>query len=641
VTTSHLPRRAIVGAVLAASLVGGGLLAAFADDAPAGGCPSWTDPKGDSTTGQEPTGNASDANLDIVTAKVTTTADKVIAAITTDGMTAGASDFGDEFGVDLTVAGADLFLAADREADNQIGPPSAHVGNYADPSVSEPATVVFDVKTKTVTITAPVASLKAAAGADPAGKPATALSAYTADIVPGADLGVFTYDTAATKATVTVGVDCGGGAAPVATAPSAAASPGASPAASPGASPGPSPSETSTATIPAGGSADPSKPPLADCFLVKDPKGDAHTPNGNVPNDPDLDLTSMTLGSDAKNLYAYIKVDKLAAGPQIHDGHRFYVSFTHNKHNFTMAGSAFKNAGSGQLKDGLAQSGQVAHVTQLAVDGVSSATDPARFTGSGPGFVDSGLKFVFDQKTSTVTAILPIADIEKYGKAPVAGAPLTGVYGGSFGDAYAVAQPADAIPDGATTPATSKLTWTAGDNHCFGGGAAAASPLASIGAVKAQYGDVAAVAAKLLGADGKPVAGKVVTFTLGASKATGTTGTDGIAKAALTVKDKAGKRSLVLTSDAVKTAVPFTVLVERTALKATGGKGAVSAVLTDDDKKPVTGQAVTFTSGSKKVTVKTDAKGVAKATGLPAGNVKVSYAGAAGMYSAAGTSTKA
>ena len=165
--------------------------------------------------------------------------------------------------------------------------------------------------------------------------------------------------------------------------------------------------------------------------------------NGSVPNDPDIDLTNMTLGSDAKNLYAYLKVDKLADGPQFHDGHRFYVNFTFNKHTFTAAGSAFKNDGSAQLKDGLAQTGQVAHVTQLAVDGVSSATDPERVTGNGPGFVDSGLKYVFDVKTSTVTAILPIADIEKYGKAPVAGGLFASVYAGAYGDAYAVAQPAD------------------------------------------------------------------------------------------------------------------------------------------------------------------------------------------------------
>ncbi|MCW2571798.1 MAG: hypothetical protein JWO88_1856, partial [Frankiales bacterium] len=432
-------------------------------------------------------------------------------------------------------------------------------------------------------------------------------------------------DAAAPKdVTYTVGTVCGGG--------------GSAPAA-PAPSPSPSPSATPTATISSGGGAgDPSKLPLADCFLAKDPKGDAHTPNANVPNDPDLDLTNLTLGSDAKNLYAYLKVDMLAAGPQIHEGHRFYVSFTLNKHNFTMAGSAYKDDGSAQLKDGLAQTGQVAHVTQLAVDGVSNAADPARFTGAGPGFVDSGLKFVFDQKSSTVTAVLPIADVEKYAKAPSAGAILTGIYGGSFGDAYAVAQQADAIPDGATSPTTSKLTYAVGDNHCFGGGAA--SPLTYAGALKAQYGDTAAVAAKLVDATGKPLAGKVVTFSLGASKATGKTGTNGVAEAALLVKDKAGKRTLTITGDGAKTSVPFTVLVERTVLNATGTKGAVTATLVDDDKHPVAGQVITFSLGSKKVTAKTDAKGVAKATGLPSGNVKVGYAGAAGMYTAANATTK-
>jgi hypothetical protein len=624
VTSSNLPRRAIVGAVLATALVGTGI-AAFAEDAvvPAGGCPSWTDPKGDSNTFGEPSGTFDDANLDIVAASATTTADKVVVTITTDAMTEGPSDLGDEFGLDLTIGDAALFIAADREVD---GSSSAHVGNYDDPSVSEAATAKFDVKAKSVTITAPVASLKAAAGADVAGKPATALSGYTADIVPVADIGVFAYDTADSKDKLTIGTDCGGDAGTAAPdVPVPSAEPSAEPA--PGA--------------PVVGGGDPSKLPTADCFLTKDPKGDAHVLSPNAPNDADLDLTSMTLGSDAKNLYAYIKVDKLAAGPQFHDGHRFYVSFTFNKHTFTAAGSAYKNGGSAQLKDGLAQTGQVAHVTQLAVDGVSSATDPERVTGNGTGFVESGLKYVFDEKTSTVTAILPVADIEKYGKAPLAGGSLTSVYAGAYGDAYAVAQPADAMPDGATTPATSKVTWAAGDNHCFGAAAPAASPLSNVGAVKAQYGDIAAVAAKLVDAAGAAVAGKTVTFALGSSKVTGTTGADGVAKGALLVKEKAGKRTLSITSDDAKASVDFTVSVEKTALKAVGGKGAVTATLTDDDKKPVAGQAVTFTSGSKKVTAKTDAKGVAKASGLPAGNVKVAYAGASGMYTAASTSTKA
>ncbi|MCU1592586.1 MAG: hypothetical protein JWP11_3842 [Frankiales bacterium] len=638
-TTSHLPRRAVVGAVLATSLIGGGLAVAFAEDAPAAGaCPSWSDPAGDATTAQAPVPPLSDDQMDIVGVSLTNDGANVVAAIKVTKLGDTASDFGDEYHVNFTLAGKAMQVYTDRGA-SQGDPLTSPVGfdsgfyNITD-STSGAAKSVYDLKTNTVTITGTVAELSKALGSDASGKTATALVAESQDYLsnPVQSTG-FLYDDAPTKLTFTVGADCAGGAAPVAAAPAPSAVP------SPDVSPAPAPAP------PVAGGGDPSKLPNADCSLAKDPKGDAsiklNASAPGMPNDPDLDLTSMTLGSDDKNLYAYLKLDKLAAGPAVHDGHRFYVNFTFNKHNFTAAGSAYKDAPAASLKDGLAQSGQVAHVTQLAVDGVSSATDPNRFVGAGTGFVSSGLKFVFDVKTSTVTAVLPIADIEKYGKAPVAGAVFSGVYGGSYGDAFAVANPADAIPDGATTPATSKLTWSVGDNACFGAAAPAASPLSNVGVVKAQYGDTAAVAAKLVDAAGAPVAGKTVSFTVGASTASGVTGADGIAKSALVIKDKAGKRSLVLASDALTTSVPFTVLVEKTALKATGAKGAVTATLTDDDKKPVVGQVVTFASGSKTVTAKTDAKGVAKASGLPAGNIKVSYAGAAGMYTAASTTTKA
>ncbi|MDT4942636.1 MAG: hypothetical protein QOJ34_2725, partial [Pseudonocardiales bacterium] len=427
--------------------------------------------------------------------------------------------------------------------------------------------------------------------------------------------------TAPATATYLFGAGCGGDSAPAA-APVPSATPSTEP--SPSAAPAP------------GGPPAAAGLPAADCFVAKDPKGDAAF-EGNGPNDPDLDMTSLTLGSDGKNLTAYIKVDQLGDSPMFSDGHRFYVSFTFNKHSFTMAGSNFAN-GEGAIRDGANGTGQVAANTQLAVDGTTSSTDPGRFTGPGPGFVESGLTFTFDTKNSYVIATLPIADLEKYGKAPSAGAVLSGVYANANSDYISSAIVVDTAPDGATATAPGKVTYTVGDNHCF---APPVPPLSSVGAVKAQYGDIAAVAAKLVDAAGAPAAGKTVTFTLGSSKVTGTTGADGIAKGALLVKEKAGKRSLVITSDDANVAVDFTVSLEKTALKAVGGKGGVTATLTDDDKKPVAGQAVTFASGSKKVTAKTDAKGVAKATGLPAGNIKVTYAGAAGMYAAASTTTKA
>jgi hypothetical protein len=628
VSSTSLPRRAVVGAVLASSLIGAGLVAASAADAP---CTTFTDAKGDSAPADAPMLPAGEDDLDITGVAFDTVDNKLAVSVYVAELNiAPEYSFGDSFSVTFKHGGKAIELYAYRYNPTDIGDGLSNFYDQTGMDVDGTAAattmkVTYDEKASKVVFTLPLEDIDKATKTPTAGASFSTLAAQSS----GDNIAVAEpWDDAAAPKDLTyaVGTACGGGGASVPTATL----------------PTPAPSvEPAPAPAPAAGGGDPSKLPNADCFLAKDPKGDAHVLNGNVPNDADLDLTNMTLGSDAKNLYAYLKVDKLADGPQFHDGHRFYVNFTFNKHTFTAAGSAFKNDGSAQLKDGLAQTGQVAHVTQLAVDGVSSATDPERVTGNGPGFVESGLKYVFDAKTSTVTAILPIADLEKYGKAPAAGASLTSVYGGAYGDAYAVAQPADAIPDGATTPDTSKVTWAVGDNHCFGAAAPAASPLTSVGAVKAQYGDIAPVAAKLVDAAGAPVAGKAVTFTLGTSTVSGTTGPDGVAKAALLVKEKAGKRSLVITSDDAKVAVDFTVAVEKTALKAAGGKGAVTATLTDDDKKPVAGQVITFASGSKKVTAKTDAKGVAKATGLPPGNIKVTYAGAAGMYAAASTTTKA
>jgi hypothetical protein len=617
-----------VGADLSAALVGGAVTALAEGAAPAGGCPAtYTDPAGDAAP-LDPAAAplAGDDDLDIVA--VTHSVDGGVFTTTvkvTDLYEDGPSyAFGDRFVASFTVAKKVVDVTAERDF-SPIGEKVAYV-EIDGTEATFPVKLVEDVKNHTIGASMAAADLEKAVGTPLAGAPFSAMSAVSRAIYPtnGTPNGGLLWDeaTAPSTATYVFGTGCG---APVA-----------APAPAPSDAPTPAPSATPTATI--GGSGDPSKPPTAGCFLAKDPKGDAQF-LGEAPNDPDVDLTGVTLGSDSKNLYAYLKVDKLADGPAYHEGHRFYLNFTFNKHTFTAAGSSFKHEQAGQLKDGLAQTGQVAHVTQLAVDGVSSAADPERFTGNGPGFVESGLKFVFDQKSSTVQVVLPVADIEKYGKAKIAGAALSGVYVGSYGDAFAVAQQTDVLPDGVTEPAESKLTYAFGNNACFG---ASASPLQSVGVLKAQYGDTAAVAAKLVDAAGAPVAGQKVTFTLGTSKAVATTAANGVAKALLTVKEKAGKRTLVLTSGTTKGSAVFTVLVERTALKAVGSKGTVVATLTDDDRKPVAGQLLTFTSGSKKVTARTDAKGVAKAAGFAPGSaVKVAYAGAPGMYSAAASSASA
>ncbi|MCU1673384.1 MAG: hypothetical protein JWN77_1497 [Frankiales bacterium] len=614
-TALHLPRRALVGAVLATSLVGAGVTA-FAADGTGSGCPAWTDPKGDATTGGEPTGLASDANLDIVAATAATTATDVVVTVTTDALNAGASDAGDEFGLDLTVAGADLFIAADREVDDSS---SAHVGNYGDPTVSEPAKAVFDVKSKTVTITAPLASLKAAAGADVSGKPATALSAYTSNIVPFADMGLFLYDNAATKAALTLGTDCAGGTG-AAPAPAESASPSASP--SPSSSPsGPPAAGIAQAGLPAPG-----------CNTFPDVKGDATvspTVGGPGVAETDLDLTGLVLQSTPDALRAYLRVVELKSRPQSFPGHAFYANFTVNKKAVQLIGTAYDPEQLGQAQDGPA----------AATAGTPAQRSPKTRMTVDATYVPSSLKATFDVKTSIVTLSIPRAELAKAVGGFEDGSVLTKVYGRDSATTPAGGLFVDSTAKDNSTGVTDKDAWTVGDNLCF---APPVPPLSSVGVTKAQFGDSAAVAAKLVDAAGAPVAGKQVTFALGAAKATGTTGADGVAKAALLVKEKAGSRTLTLTSDDTTSTSAFTVLVEKTALKATGSKGAVTATLSDDDRKPVAGQVVTFTSGGKKVTAKTDGKGVAKAAGFAPGSaVTATYAGVSGQYAGSKASAKA
>jgi hypothetical protein len=635
VTTSQLPRRAIVGTVLATALIGGGLVTAFADDAPAAGgpCPTWTDPKGDATTGQGDVPQTGDDQMDILSSSLTNDGANVVATISDVKMGDTASDAGDKFKISFLLGGKQIEVFSTRGG--SLGDPltspvgfAAGFSNTTDKTTGV-ATAKYDTKASKLTITGTVAELSKALGSDATGKVATGLVSQSQDYIP--NVGGFVYDDSVTKLTFTVGANCAGGATtPVAAAPAPSASPSAEPTPSPSAAP-------PAAGAPVAGL------PAADCFTAKDPKGDAKYNGQTVsqsPNDPDMDILGLTLGTTADSLVGYFKVDKLAAGPASLDGHRFAVNFTFNKHNFTASGSAFKDAPAGQLRDGLSASGRIGKVTQLAVDGgptIPTDAAGAQAAVAGPGFVESKLKYTFDVKTSMVSMSLPLADIEKYGKAPTAGATFSAVFATASADSSTLSFPFDTVPDGGSATA-SKLTYTVGDNHCF---APPVPPLSSVGALKAQYGDTAAVAAKLVDAAGAAVAGKTVTFTLGASKATGVTGADGVAKAALIVQEKAGKRSLVISTDDANVSVDFTVSVEKTALKAVGSKGAVTATLTDDDKKPVVGQVITFTSGSKKVTAKTDAKGVAKASGLPAGNIKVSYAGATGMYTAASATTKA
>ena len=208
--------------------------------------------------------------------------------------------------------------------------------------------------------------------------------------------------------------------------------------------------------------------PTAGCFDFADPSGDSHWLNGNNPSDPDLDILGLALERTATDLKAYIKVNKLGDGPSAAtDGHRYTLNFVFNGHSFAAAGSAFAH-GSGAIRDGLASTGQAGGTSQLSVDSPPSATDPAAITGratGGLGYEKSGLTFTWDKVNSFVVVDLPIADIEKYGKAKFTGT-LMAVGASAAVDDYAVSQPADSTEKGNSTTAYTG-TWTVGANKCW------------------------------------------------------------------------------------------------------------------------------------------------------------------------------
>ena len=386
--------------------------------------------------------------------------------------------------------------------------------------------------------------------------------------------------------------------------------------------------------------APPADLPQSGCFTYTDPKGDASL--DNLPNDPDLDVVGVAIETTSSSLRAFAKVDQLSdSGPAFADGHRYTLKFTFNGHLFSASGSDYGN-GTGAIRDGLAQSGEAAHTTQLGVD-TPAITDPT----ADKGFVDSGLKVTFDYKNSWVIWDLPIADIEKYGEAKFTGG-LTTVGAVAQTDEYAVGSAWDTAPD-AGDDGNPTGVWTVGDNKCFAGSAVsgAATVLSYAGDTHMQYGDTAKVSAKVLGADGKPVAGAPVTFAIGKLQATARTNAKGLAQTTLSPEVSAGRYTIVTstTADGKKTSVktPFLVTVETTVLRLRKSSGKVTATLTDDDKNAVAGQSIVWTVNGKSAgTTKTSNSGQATVKHVAKGDrVKAVFKSVKGQYAGASASTTA
>lgn len=339
-----------------------------------------------------------------------------------------------------------------------------------------------------------------------------------------------------------------------------------------------------------------------------DPKGDATTGQNGVPGteNAQLDIVAATFGTVGDSVVGTITTAGLSTGSSdLGDNFRFA---------FTVAGANV-----------------LLFVSRTAPQGQPVDLTARFYNPDNRKEGEAAAKFDVGSKTVTLSG--KRSELAKVVDKPTDGQPVTGLAAETFDQVQgSIVFKYDGAP--------STLTPVIGDD-C---GAAATSPgaasLLNAGATQAQYGDSAAVAAKLVDSDGAPLVGKVVTFTLGSSTASAPTGDDGVANTSVVVKQTAGQRVLALATEGASTSVPFTVSVERTALTASGGQGTATATLRDDDRRPIANQTVTFSAGSRKVSVRTNSSGTAKASGFSKGaRVKVTFAGASGMYSAAGTST--
>lgn len=385
--------------------------------------------------------------------------------------------------------------------------------------------------------------------------------------------------------------------------------------------------------------------PAAGCFNLTDPKGDAQF---EVLASDALDITGVALDATSTSLLGFAKVPALSAdGSEPFDGQRFTLKFTFNGHVFSASGSEYAH-GTGAVRDGLAQTGQAAHTTQLGVDTPAvDPTDPNFVTAKG--FVESGLKVTFDYKNKWVVWQLPISDIEKYGQAKFTG-DLTTAGAVAQTDEYAVGSAWDTAPDAGDDGNPSGV-WTVGDNKCFANSdkGGAATVLSYLGDTQLQYGDTAKVAAKVVGADGKPVAGAPVTFAVGKLQTTAKTNAKGLAQTTLSPKVTAGRYSLVTSTPAgaggtkasVKT--PFLVTTELTVLRLAKSTGKVTATLTDDDKHAVTAQRIVWTVNGKSAgTSTTNSSGQTTLKHVAKGdNVKAVFKTVKGKYAGAKAATTA
>jgi hypothetical protein len=556
-------------------------------------CAAYTDP-GENDATFNGSGQAYDANLDILSVTLGGAGTDVVARVKTKDLKDQPTDGADSFRVDLTVGGKIMQMFAYRDARGK----TAKLSNFTDGRNGE-AAVAFDPVADTVTITATAAQFDAALGGASAGQTGTAVRAESAVAVNGIAQTVF-YDNATAPETFkyVVGAACGddGGSGPVV-----------------------------------------DGFPLPGCNTVADVSGDAHAFIAAVPYDDDLDLRGLAMRLTSTQLKAFVRVEALDLKPANGVGHMFSIEFISDDTPIEIVTRAYDPAALGTPTKALADA---------TASNVEYEPDTALIVNNN--YIASGITTKFDIANSVVEFTLPRADIE--GAVPTfeKGAEIKALTAHSATSVPGVGDfTADTTAPGNALAGEDK--WTIGDNKCF---LPEPAKMVNAGKTTVQYTDAAAVAAKLTEADGTPLPGRTVTFAIGTKRVTGRTGTDGIARASYNPGKTAGKYTLVATwagddtAGAFSLSVPFTVTLEKTVVTLTvtrsGTRRTVVAKLADDDKTLVTGQTITWLVNGKKVSsAKTTSKGtVTLTTAKPGQTVTASFAGVSLRYVKSAASKK-
>ena len=601
-TAGHLPRRLVVGACSAALLAGAVGVVPLLGSASAACTPTYTDPAGDAVLvadglavpGGPTLGN--DEDFDIL--DVTHTVDA--GTFSTVLHMKALADFGpqisyvDEFVSHFTVNGKAVDVTA-RRSHSMLTGDETDTGTLtvAGTDTTVPVKVVVDLKASTVTTQIAAPAFETALGGALAGKPFSAMSAESLQVFNISDLDspglADTMDeaTAPTAAAYGYGASCSGDVTP---GPTGSGTPGPTGSASP--TPTASPSPTTPAS---GGLFD---QPRKGCFDVKDVAGDADpTPTG-LDNEDALDITQLNLKSPYGALQLYVALaDPSAELFPTFSGPVYDVALTIGGKTVTLSAPG---TGPATAKVGTAANSDIKATAKV------------------------------DTKAKNIVFTVPLAGLSKATATVIKrGTPITNAAASTAADSLVGPQAADAT--------AALKTYAYGDNRCFVPPPGAFTLDADR---TGQYGDRTLVFATLNDADGSPVPGVNVTGILTGGRAVvAKTDSDGIADLFLPLTMPAGVKTLTVTYagdaevGATRATKAFTVVAEKTILRATAITGGAQATVVDDDKHVVVGRYVRFTVGTKSYLRKTSSRGVAVLTGVRKGTaIKVAFLPVRGYY---------